>query len=59
MQIRTLDLTTSVALGRKLAISPASTGLDADVVITDVFYDLDQGGDKLVVTGTNNLAEYF
>jgi hypothetical protein len=54
-KVRCLDLTTAVALGRKLEISPAATGLDVDTVIVDVFYDLAQGRDMIVVTATNNL----
>ena len=56
VKVRALDLTAAVALGRKLEISPASTGLDADAVIVDVFYDLAGGTDQIVVTATNNLG---
>jgi hypothetical protein len=56
VRVRCWDLTAAVALGRKLEISPAATGLDVDTVVIDVFYDLAGGVDQIEITATNNLA---
>lgn len=49
--VKTVDLTTAVALGRKLSF------LGNDLAVVDVYYDLQNGVDQLQVTGTSNLSE--